>query len=365
MKFNIIYSLIITAYSVPGLLFFEFSPFVDYIRNPDLYGLAALAILNIAIFYILLPRFRFSFNKIETRNSKTLKTIFILLSLYIIYIEGSEIIYNINYVGDRNFLYNLYQTISLKYQLERVKTLIILYALYSIIAKNNKIVLTFIIIISSIDYMFGNRSFLFYTFLIILVALMIERNYKKIILFGFLILIPLIFRTYIFSNGNEINGIDNIFAIFGELIFTSIAPLFSMGLAQDRYADLFMQLIGIDKVFGERVRWVGETIQDSYGLSLGIACGPMCESIYYTAELSYSALIIFIVGLGYAVIFNGIRFLPKRVVGPVLLFQLFLARDFVRTGLIISFSSMILWVVISLFLALLMFKGKDEIIRTV
>jgi hypothetical protein len=373
LNYNFFAAAIIIAYSVPGLFLAPYIPFLEnYLITIDIWQILVASMIQAFIFFFFFPRFNL-INAVEhvddlKKNHVAINAvicIFLGMGFFVIGVE-IDVLIKLSGYGDRNTLYQIYRGLAEVYPIEKIKTFIAVFSIYLIISNHALLGISMCIAISAIDFGFGNRGFAYYTLIIIIfVYLPSIKNPKgkKLIylLISFLFLLILL-RTYIFSGDSEISGIDNLLAIFGEFIFTSSVPILVHQLkVQDDHVGMLIQFFGIDKIFGTKSPWVGEIVQNELEIPIGLACGPLCEAYYYAPGTIYSIIATILISISYATfIWLSLKFSPFKERFTIVLVQVLLLRDFIRTGLVISFSTLVLWTLITLILNRLIFSRKKN-----
>jgi hypothetical protein len=366
LRYNGVVASLMLMYSFPGLVIAWNVPLLVEIVTPfDTTHLLIASLFQTVLFYCLLPRLTLFESSITEKQKHrntfavlVIKIAFVMLGTFVILVQAEALL---SYAGasDRSSLYRAYSELSHLYPLEKIKTFLAVISLYLVLTGRAFLGLSFCLTISLFDYGFGNRSFTFYTLIIVIFAYFPNIKSRTVLRGSKLIISVLVtillLRTYIFSGGNEIVGIDHVFAVLGEFIFTSTAPLFVHELGvSGSFSSMFSQLFGVDKLFANRELWVGAVIQDSLDIPIGLACGPLCETYFFSSDAVEFFFATFIVSITYvAFIWTAIRLVPKRNRMPVVIVQFLLMRDIIRTGLVISFSTLVLWTMVAVVLNLI------------
>jgi len=371
IKYNVVVALLLLAYSLPGLFLASYIPFFEGFLSPvNIWPLVTAALIQALLFFVLFPKIDLRVNINHLRKVypnrlgiKIIKIIYITCVIFVLSVEFDALM-KANGQVDRNFLYQIYRQLTEIYPIEKIKTFIAAVSIYLVVSGSWRIGLGSCIAISAIDFGFGNRGFAFYTLLIFIFAYMplaaVRRNRLSLYVGILTLVLFMLLRTYLFSGDIEISGFDHLLAVMGEFVFTSSAPLFVHQMGADGDLEtMFMQLLGLDKLIGMRAMWVGEIVQQDLAIPIGLACGPLCEVYYYapdTLSLTLSTVGISILYAMFVRLSVKIAPAPERML--IIIVQLILLRDIVRTGLVVSFSTLALWTLIALALNRIFFLRK-------
>jgi hypothetical protein len=372
IKYNIVVTLLLLAYSLPGLFLASHISFLENLLGPVNVGpLVAGAFIQALLFFILFPKLDLFNRKGNVRPAGNRFGINLIVFIYVacsLYVATVELNVFMEFSGhnDRNSLYQIYRELVEVHPIEKIKTFIAVIAIYLVMSGSARLALGSCITISAIDFGFGNRGFVFYTLIIIIFAYMPSmttwRNNRFIYFCLCTFLFLILFRTYIFSGDSEISGIDHLLAVLGEFVFTSSTPLFVNQVgAQGDIEKMLVQLLGLDKIFGMRTMWVGEIVQQELALPIGLACGPLCEAYYYAPDtLSFILSIVGIAILYAMFVWLSVKSAPPQERISIITVQVLLMRDLIRTGLVVSFSTLVLWTLIALTLNRIFFSRKKS-----
>ena len=355
LKLNEVFSILIGLYSLSAQLFLNELPFQIYASDHSLIIAAIGTISSIFTAYFCCPKISivriFSYNPASPSSLfLIIKILFLIAVFYCIYVLVIHIP-GIPFSRGRSASYEYYLSFSVPLMLQKIQTFLVCCSIiYFSMGKPILPIFSFLII-GILDSLYGNRTVLYY---FLIMVIMTDSQYhfpKRLKLIVPLILMCLLLRTFFFS-GNliEINSIDLLFAIAGEFIFTSFAFPLAIDVAQDSHIhNPILSALGVGKIWGEQIEWAGDKIVETYKLPIGIACGPFCEIPFFVSD----ALTIILMCIGFTFLmclyFQLLAKLPPRFSYPSFLMILFLMRDATRTGFITSFSSLILWSVVTIF----------------
>ncbi len=374
-RYNVIFTVLLLAYSIPGLFLARMVPFLEkFLGNTDIGALVAAALLQAAIAFWLFPRIDLLGDHGRLRRYRAnhlgvalIQAAYLSAAAFVLAMELTTLTQGIG-ASDRNSLYRAYEELAEAFPLEKIKTMIAVISIFFVLSGRRRLGIGTCVAISAVDFGFGNRSFLFYTLLVFIFSGLARNPSLKTKWFIALVALFMLGRTYIFSGDIDIEGADHFLAVFGEFVFTSSAPLFVTELSErGDMAAMVVQLLGLDKLTGARAMWVGEIIQKDLAIPIGLACGPVCDIYYYSGSSTLSLLVSTV---GIALLYAAFLWLtltlnpgPKRL--PIVLVQALLFRDIIRTGLILSLSTLILWTAIAVLLSHVFFaQRKDDPFRS-
>lgn len=373
VRYNVVFTALLLAYSLPGLFLAKLVPFLEqFLGDTDVGVLVLAALVQAGLVYWLFPRVDLLMGNDRLHHyaprhaaAKAIKVVYLVAAAFVLLVELATLAHGIG-ASDRNSLYGEYRELTESYPLEKIKTLIAVLSIFFVLGDQRKLAIGTCVAISAVDFGFGNRSFLFYTLLVFVFSGMARNPTRRAKWSITLMVLFMLGRTYIFSGDIAIEGADHLLAVFGEFVFTSSAPLLVTELSgRGDMTAMLVQLLGLDKLIGTRAMWVGEIIQTDLSIPIGLACGPVCDIYYY----STGPLSLLVSTAGIALLYAAFLWLALTMTAPakrlpIVLVQALLFRDIIRTGLILSLSTLILWTLIAVVLNFVFFaKKKNDSLR--